>query len=292
MMRIDFSNKRNQFIVLAILGFVWGSSFILIKKSLLSFDPIQVGSLRIVIASLVLLPFALKNLKWLNKSNWHLFLLVGLLGNGIPAILFSIAQTKVSSSITGFTNSLTPLFTLIVGILIFHQTTGWKKIAGIVVGLLGAALLILSGSNEKQEFDIGFWLLAVLGSLCYGFSVNIIKNKLQHVDPIAVTSIAFVFLLVPTTLLYLNTNWTMPFQKPMFGKSALAVIILAVVGTSSAVLVFNMLIKHTTAVFAASTTYIVPIFALMWGIFDHEHFNLWQLSGIGLILSGVYLSSK
>lgn len=292
MTNIDFSKKTNQFIVLGILGFVWGSSFILIKKSLLSFSPIQVGSLRILIAAIVLLPFAIKNMKWLNKSNWYYFLLTGLLGNGIPAILFSVAQTKVSSSVTGFTNSLTPLFTLIVGILVFHQNTGWKKILGIVVGLLGAALLIISGNNGQQQFNIWYWLLAVLGSLCYGFSVNIIKNKLQNVDPIAVTSVAFLFLLLPTGLLFLSSNWQSPYNHPMFNQSVLAIVTLAVVGTSASVLIFNMLIKHTTAVFAASTTYIVPVFALMWGIYDHESFNLWQLSGIGLILIGVYLSSK
>jgi drug/metabolite transporter (DMT)-like permease len=292
MTNIDFSKKTTQFIVLGILGFVWGSSFILIKKSLLSFSPLQVGSLRILIASLVLLPFAIKNLKWLNKRNWYYFTLTGLLGNGIPAILFSVAQTKVSSSITGFTNSLTPLFTLIVGILVFNQGTGLRKIIGILVGLLGAALLILSGNNTQKEFDLSYGLLAVLGSLCYGFSVNIIKNKLQHIDPIAVTSIAFLFLILPTGLIFFISDWTLPISKPLFTQSALSIITLSVIGTSAAVLVFNMLIKHTTAVYASSTTYIVPVFALMWGIFDHESFNLWQLSGIGLILSGVYLSSK
>lgn len=292
MTNIDFSKKTTQFIVLGILGFVWGSSFILIKKSLLSFSPLQVGSLRILIASLVLLPFAIKNLKWLNKRNWYYFTLTGLLGNGIPAILFSVAQTKVSSSITGFTNSLTPLFTLIVGILVFNQGIGLRKIIGILVGLLGAALLILSGNNTQKEFDLSYGLLAVLGSLCYGFSVNIIKNKLQHIDPIAVTSIAFLFLILPTGLIFFISDWTLPISKPLFTQSALSIITLSVIGTSAAVLVFNMLIKHTTAVYASSTTYIVPVFALMWGIFDHESFNLWQLSGIGLILSGVYLSSK
>lgn len=292
MTNIDFSRKTTQFIVLGILGFVWGSSFILIKKSLLSFSPLQVGSLRILIASMVLLPFAIKNLKWLNKRNWYYFTLTGLLGNGIPAILFSVAQTKVSSSITGFTNSLTPLFTLIVGILVFNQGTGLRKIIGILVGLLGAALLILSGNNTQKEFDLSYGLLAVLGSLCYGFSVNIIKNKLQHIDPIAVTSIAFLFLILPTGLIFFISDWTLPISKPLFTQSALSIITLSVIGTSAAVLVFNMLIKHTTAVYASSTTYIVPVFALMWGIFDHESFNLWQLSGIGLILSGVYLSSK
>jgi drug/metabolite transporter (DMT)-like permease len=289
---VDISIRRNQFFVLFFLSLIWGSSFILIKKSLLTFDAYQTGALRIAIASLALLPFSIKHLKSLKEVKWYYFFLAGLLGNGSPAVLFSLAQTQISSSLSGFTNSLTPLFALLIGYFLFNQVFNPNKIKGILLGLTGAALLIIGKDLSMEAKDIFYWGFAVLGSLCYGFSVNIIKNKLQHVEPIAVTSIAFLLLLPFAIFILSISDLSTNVQSPNLVSSFLSVVFLGIIGTAFSVYLFNRLIKHTTAVFAASTTYIIPIFALLWGLFDAESVSILQISGIGLILFGVYLTNK
>lgn len=289
---MDLSIRRNQFFVLFFLSLIWGSSFILIKKSLLTFDAYQIGALRIAIAALALLPFSIKHLKSLKEVKWYYFFLAGLLGNGLPAILFSLAQTQISSSLSGFTNSLTPLFALLIGYFLFNQVFNLNKIKGILIGLTGASLLIIGKDLSLGAKDIFYWGFAVLGSLCYGFSVNIIKNKLQQVDPMAVTSIAFLLLLPFAFFILCLGDLSASIQSPVLASSILSVIFLGLVGTAFSVHLFNRLIKHTTAVFAASTTYIIPVFAMFWGLFDAESVSILQISGIGLILFGVYLTNK
>ena len=122
---------------------MWGSSFILIKKGLLAFSPLQVASLRIGIAGLAFLPFFIINFKKIDWSKVKQLFIVGSAGSAIPALLFSIAQTEVTSSVAGVLNSMTPLFVLIQGALFYALVLTKEKIWGVILGLFGAAFLIL-----------------------------------------------------------------------------------------------------------------------------------------------------
>lgn len=289
-MKIDFKNKVVQWITLALLALTWGSSFILMKRGLTYFHSTEVAAFRISIAMVVLLPIALRNLKAM-KGNIIPLLIAGLFGNAIPAFLFAIGQTHINSSLSGMLNSLTSLFTLIIGILFFGMAVKKFQIMGVIIALIGALGVI--GFNNLSEFSEAgkHALLIVLAAACYGVGVNTIKSRLQHVKPSHITSLSFL-LIGPWLLLYLlfSTDFLDTIQtnhESWIGVGYLS--ILGVVGTAMAVIIFNRLIKETTAVFATTVTYLIPVVALGWGVIDGESVNSSQMIYLVFILIGIFL---
>ena len=281
-----------QMTILMVLAFIWGSSFILMKIGLKSFSPEQAGALRILLASLALLPLSLRNLKNLKKEDMKSLLIAGFIGSFFPAFLFMKAETQIDSSLAGMLNSLTPVFTLIVGML-FHKTGfRWLQVLGLSLGLTGATGLILAGDGFHLGTVNGYAFYIVLSTCFYAISINQIKAKLPHLTGIQVTSLSFLFI-GPVALAYLFTaNLQAVAANPSWPVHLVALATLGIVGTALAMLLMNSLIRHSSAVAASSVTYIIPIFAIMWGVLDGEKITLLHLACMGLILTGVYLISR
>jgi len=273
------------------LVLVWGSSFILIKKSLLYFTSDEVGVLRIVITFLFLLPLAILKIKKIDKRTIWILLISGTIGSVIPSWLFATAQTQIGSSMAGTLNALTPLFTLIVGVIFFGLKTRWFNVLGVIIGLMGAVGLILVSSQNGLETNIKYSMLIVIASLCYAINVNIIKTHLSHLDSLTITSLTFFFVGIPLLLFILFAS-DVPsniIHKPetLIGLGYLSV--LSVVGTALALIAFNKLIKTTSPVFASSVTYLIPVVAIAWGIIDGEIFKLSYAIWFVIIILGVFL---
>ena len=279
-----------QFAIMMLLAFVWGSSFILMKMGLKSFTPEQSGALRIVFASLVLLPISLKNLKNIRLKDLRSLLIVGFIGSFFPAFLFMVAEMHINSSMAGMLNSLTPGFTLIVGML-FHKTIFNKaQSLGLSLGLLGAAGLILIGDGFRFGVINNYSFLIVLATVFYAISMNTVKSHLSHLNGIQVTSLSF-FFIGPVALVYLlTTNLQIVTTHAGWPFHLLALATLGIMGTALALLLMNSLIRHSSAVTASSVTYVIPIFAILWGLVDHEQITLLHLLCMALILIGVYLT--
>jgi len=281
-----------QFAILMIIAFIWGSSFILMKIGLKSFSPEQSGALRILFASLVLLPIALKQLKNLQSKDLKSLLIAGFIGSFIPAFLFMKAETIINSSLAGMLNSLTPVFTLIIGFL-FHKTTFRQlQVVGLLLGLAGAIGLMLAGDGFSFGTFNSYSLFIVLATIFYGISINQIKSHLQHLTGVQVTAFSFLFI-GPIALIYLLTTPFAPvLANPGWPVHLLALATLGIMGTAAAMLMMNTLIRHSSAVTAASVTYIIPIFAIIWGLVDNEKVTMLHLICMSLILSGVYLTNR
>ncbi len=290
------TKNQNTFswFTLALLGITWGSSFILMKKGLQVYTSDEVGALRIVISFLFLLPFAILRLKKVPTKKWLVLLLAGILGNGIPAFLFAKAQTVIDSSVAGILNSLTPLFTVIVGIIGFRLKIRWFNFAGVIIGLTGAiGLLAVSGSGEFS-FRFSYAVYVIIATIFYAVNVNIIKSWLADIDSIGIVSLSFMLLGLPV-LIYLAgftdfTHKLLTHSQALTGLGYIA--ILAIGGTALALMLFNKLIKMTDPVFASSVTYLIPFIAVLWGILDGEKFSLNYLMWIFMILSGIILVSS
>lgn len=281
-------------LILILLGIIWGSSFILMKKGLQVYSSNEVGALRIVISFLFLLPFALRRLKHVKRKIWLALLLTGILGNGAPAFLFAHAQTVIDSSVAGILNSLTPLFTVLVGIMAFNLKLRWFNFLGVAIGLAGAAgLLAVSGSGDFS-FKLSYAVYVVMATICYAISVNIIKFWLKDINPIGIVTLSFL-LIGPPVMLYLF-GFTGFVEKVSTHPQAMAglgyVAILAIGGTALALMLFNKMIKMTDPVFASSVTYLIPVVAVIWGVFDGEKFGWSYLIWIFMILSGILLVSS
>jgi drug/metabolite transporter (DMT)-like permease len=281
-----------QFSILLLLAFVWGSSFILMKIGLKSFSPEQAGALRIVLASLVLLPISVNQLKNLRKKDLKSLLIAGFIGSFFPAFLFMKAETQINSSLAGMLNSLTPVFTLLVGML-FHQTVfRWMQGLGLSLGLAGACGLILAGDGFHLGTVNSYAFYIVLATCFYAISINQIKAKLSHLNGVQVTSLSFLFI-GPLALIYLlSTNFEPVLTNPSWPVHLLALAALGIIGTAMAMLLMNSLIRYSSAVAASSVTYVIPIFAILWGVLDGEKVTLLHLACMGLILSSVYLISR
>ena len=138
-------NKNLKWLLLSVLAIIWGSSFILIKQGLVALNPLQVGSLRIACAGIFLLTIGFKSLPTIAHHKWKYIAVTSLFGTFIPAFLFAIAQTQISSTVSSILNSLTPLNTLVLGILLFGLKFERKQIFGVIIGLIGSSILILNG---------------------------------------------------------------------------------------------------------------------------------------------------
>jgi len=286
--------KGNQlkWIILLALALIWGSSFILIKKGLVGLNPFQLGSLRIIFCAVFLLLVGFKSLINITLKQWKYICITALFGTFIPAYFFAIAETKVSSSICSILNSLTPLYTLLIGSLVFGLQFRKKQFLGVVVGLIGTAILVLCGNDTSSSSDNLFCLFVLIATLCYGINVNLIKRYLFDLKPLSITTGNFVVMLAPTLLILFLTDFTSKIALPSTQESMLFVLILGVIGTGVANVIFYQLIQISSPVFAASVTYLIPIVAFLWGFLDHETLSAFQILRAFIILGGVYLVNR
>lgn len=293
MYKIDLNKKAWQWATLIFLSFIWGSSFILMKKGLRSYSHDQVAAFRIFISFLAFLPFGIKHRKKVSKENIFSLILVGFIGSTIPAFLFTKAQTNIDSGLAGVLNSTTPLFTLIIGLIFYKSKAKLISAIGIFLGLIGALGLIIysSGNNIIGSFNY-YGLFIVAATICYGINVNQVKYKIKGLSGMELTSLAFMFVGPFTGMYLLFTDFSFALSTNDYVLNLGYIAILAVVGTVMALVIFNTLIQYTSALFGASVTYLIPIFAIMWGLFDGEKLTIIQFLWVGLILTGVYLVNK
>lgn len=286
------NSKALSWIILIALSLVWGSSFILMKQGLRAYSSDEVAGLRITIASAFMLPFLIKYYKFDLKKYLKGLLLMGVFGNLIPAFLFTKAETQISSSLTGMLNALTPLFTVLIGVMIYRQAMTRNQIYGVFIGFLGAIALVAFGNNgHESSKNVMYSLLVAIATLCYAISVNGIKAYLGDVSSMQATVWSF-SLIGPIAAVYLFgfTDVVKHTTEHPLGWSSLGYVsILAIVGSALSVVVYNTLIKLSGTVFAASCTYLIPIVAIGWGLMDGETVNSFQMVSVLIIIGGIWM---
>lgn len=288
------NQKFLSWLIILALVITWGSSFILIKRGLEYFSAIEVGAIRVVITFLSLLPFALPKLGKITKTDFYWLSLSGIMGSLLPAFLFALAQTGIDSGTAGLLNSLTPLFTLIVGFLLFGLKSRLINIVGVFVGLAGAIGLISVSGGNAFSFNLKYSSFIVLATIFYAINVNLIKAKLKHINSLTITSITFFCAgIIASIILFSMTDVVEQLQnEPQAWIGLMYIAILALIGTALAMIAFNLLIKITSPIFASSVTYLIPLVALMWGFSDGEYFSLQHIIWIAMIIGGVVLVNK
>ena len=289
----DKSVSLLSWALLLALALIWGSSFILIKKSLVGLSALQVGSLRIFAAFTCFLPFFYKGIKEVPKDKLGYVFVSGLTGNLLPAFLFAIAQTKIQSSVSGVLNSLTPVFVLVVSVIFFKARFKMTQTMGLLVGFLGSFILI-AFKNFSFEFEANYYAFyIVLATVFYGTSASIIKYKLAGIKPIHISSMALLAVgPVAGGVFIYSGGVDLILESPVALNSALYASLLGAIGSSLALVMFNRLIQISPIVFASSVTYLIPVIAIAWGLLDGETLYLNHFLGIGIILAGILLIRK
>lgn len=277
---------------LFVLSLIWGSSFILIKKGLVGLTALQLGSLRIIFAALFLIFIGFKSLQKIRREQWKYLAITSLFGTFLPAYLFAIAETEIDSATTGILNSLTPLITLLLGVLTFGILVQKRQVLGVFIGLLGSGLIVYSGFVNHPEQNYFYAFLVLIACFCYALNVNLIKKYLSDLNSLSITAGNFAILIVPASLILLSTDFTEVVNSSEVRYSMLFILILGVLGTGIANIIFFKLIQISSPVFATSVTYLIPIVACLWGFLDGELLSPFQLIGAFVVLIGVYLSAK
>lgn len=290
---------KNWFLLL-LLALIWGSSFILIKRGLFTpdgealFTGMQVGALRIIFAAVFILPPALKSIRLLKTKKIWFLLIVGVCGNALPAFLFATAETEIPSALAGMINSMVPLFSLILAFFVFGVAVTRPQVIGLFIGLAASVGLFFSSQGLPDDpVNLWYGALVVVATICYAISLNTIKQYLQAEKAVAITALALL-LVCPAGFIILFSGDFIPRLTANAGtwQGLGAVAILGVVGTALALVIFNQLVKDTNTLFASSVTYLIPLVAIGWGIFDGEHINGWQLLCGAAMLGGVILINR
>ena len=285
---------QNKWLYLFLLSIIWGSSYILIKRGLVGLSPIQLGSVRIIFSTVFLVIMGHKSLKGLTKNEWKWLVVTGFLGTFFPSFFFAFAQQHINSSVAAIMNSLTPIFTLLVGIAFFATKMLARQYVGVLLGFIGSVGLIWGGTQISANQPTGYVLLIMCASMCYAVNIYFLKHKLANVSPMAMTLGNFIAILPPAVVLLLFSDFfsIVKFQNEEVITSLGFIALLAFFGTAIAKVMFNRFIKMASAVFASSVTYTLPVVALFWGMLDGERIGLFQLLATAVILIGVSLAHR
>lgn len=280
--------------IVASLALIWGSSFMLMERGLVAFAPLQVAGLRMTLAGLTLLPFAWRAFRRVERKRWPWILLVGVVGNALPAFLFPLAETVITPATAGILNTLSPVFALLLGVLLFGFHFSRTKVLGMMISFVGALVLVLAGASE---INMGTHLLysgwVVLAALGYGLSVNLIKKHLQEVSALDISTLALLSMAIPYGWYLASSDIGTVLQVHPQGWASLGfVAVLAAVGTALALILFNRLVQLTDPMVSASVTYLIPIVAVGWDLLAGYPVYPGQVVGMAVILSGVWLVNK
>lgn len=286
--------EKERWVLLVVLSIIWGSSFILIKKSLEHFTPYEVGALRVLIAGIVLLPLAILNIKKFPRKHLKWLIIAAVTGNFIPMFLFPIAETQISSSIAGIINSMMPIFVIIVGTLFWKFSTSKRQLIGVAISFSGACILALS-AGESGELKLIPIVLLLLATLCYAISTTTVKSKLHEIPAKILSAFVFSFVLILPSLITLVFSG---FFNNLHANENLFVglgfvSLLSIFGTGLAMMLNYRLLSISTPLFASTVTLLMPVVAVIWGILDGEKLTPMQGLGGVVILAGlIFLRAK
>jgi drug/metabolite transporter (DMT)-like permease len=272
---------------------IWGSSFILIKEGLKGFTFMQLAMLRMFAASLTLFVFALPHLLKIHKNRWKFILLAAMSGNFVPAILFAGAETKLDSGITGILNALTPVFTLLISVFLYHDKTNLIQKLGIFIGFLGCACITGTSISVQSDKNIILYVgMVVLATLSYGISVNVIKHHLVDIPPLTLSGLSLLTLFLPSGVYLFSTDFVARVQNLENLNPLYSILILGILGSAVSLVFFNRLVQISSALFASSVTYTIPIVALAWAVYAGEKIHFLHILGMILIVVGIYGVNK
>jgi drug/metabolite transporter (DMT)-like permease len=289
-MAIPVSLRR--WVYLIVLTVIWGSSYILIKVGLHSYGYVESATIRLMTAGLAFLPLGLRCFRKIPFRKTPLILLSGLLAMFIPSYLFSLSQQHIQSSVAGILVAMTPAFTLVFSVFFFRKTYSIFQVAGLALGLLCCITLsIISSGSVTFSMNVYVFLI-VVATMCYGLNINLVKQYLSDVPPLYLSALAvslngllaFVLVFIPNYAQFEFTGNKLPSLAALLG--------LGIFGTALAQLLHNKLIAVSSPLFASTMTYLIPVVAVFWGVFDREPLIALHFIAIAGILVSVYMIRK
>ncbi len=279
---------------LILLSFIYGSAFILIKKGLLGLTSIQLASLRVIFSATFLSIFGFKTLKLIPKNKWKWIVLTGFIGNFFPVYLFSFSQTIINSSVAAVLSAMTPLFTILFGYFIFAIRFNKNKIFGVFIGFVATIFLVSNEISINSDYGGRYSFLIILATICYAINANLVKYKLKGVSAFAIALGNFISVLPFGILVFYFSDFPLHdfYESTLILESIGYILLLALIGSALANVMFNKLISISSPIFSVSVTYLLPIVGIGWGVLDGEFFSIFQWISCFIILYSIYLVTK
>ncbi|GIT22551.1 MAG: membrane protein [Gammaproteobacteria bacterium] len=278
-----------DYIELLILSAIWGSSFLFLRIASPEFGPIFLIEMRVASGLIVLLPICLLLGKIQElKENWKMIFILSLSNMTIPFCLFAYSALNMGAGILSIINATVPFFTAIIAFLVYQQRMTRYGLIGLMVGFMGVAVLVFDPSESSGVTNDLAIPSALFACVLYGVALNIVSHKLQGVSGISIT----------TGALFFSTIVLIPFaviERPEVmpqGSVWFSVLALGVVCTGFGYILFYRLIARIGSQQAIMTTYLIPIFSILWGnLFLAESITLFMIFGGMLVLMGVGMTT-
>ena len=254
--------KSIYLLALLLLAAIWGSSFLFMRVAVVDFGPFALNLIRVGLAALILMPvFLKKDARQTFKKHWKSFMLIGVSNFAIPFTFLSYTSITLNAGTTSLINATTPIFTALIGALFFTQKITLTQVIGLVFGFFGIYII----SQNALSVDLSQGLLAIFAGLIatcgYGLTINYSKKHLQDVGAIELTAGGLLFgalyLIVPGVIYWPETTPSL--------SNWLSAISLAVFCTAISLVLFFQIIKKIGALTSSSVTFLIPIFAILWG---------------------------
>jgi drug/metabolite transporter (DMT)-like permease len=274
-----------------LLSAVWGASFILIKIAGADMPPawVAVGRLAFGAAFLwIALRLGRHNMPPLRLL--PALVVVSVLNNAIPFCLFPWGERTVPSSIAAILNATTPICALLLGIMVGTARATWLTCIGVVLGFLGVLGVVYghAAGGASGNYSSGYLLgviLILIASFSYGAGAVLAKRWLQGVEPVVIAT----FQLTLAGLLLLPIAAFGPHAAALHWQPALAVVVLGVLGSGLAYLIFFRLLATISSTQTVAVTFLLPIWGLFWGYLAGEEIRWTALVGVAVVLSGLTL---
>ena len=274
-------------ILLTVLGALWGSAFMFIKVATPEFGPIALVNIRLIIASSIFLPILLqKRYFHLLKPIWKQVLVLAILNNAIPFTLFSFASFGADSNILAILNATTAFNTMIIAYIWIGENVSVKQLFGLLLGFIGIFILV---NPQNSETTLISSMSALLASFFYSYSTVYIQRQSVNANKMVLIGWSIIFsavIMLPVTIFYL------PDTIPSISAIGSA-IWLGAISTGIGFLGYVRLIDKIGAVKTSTVAYFLPVFGIIWGaIFLDEIISSTIIIGCLIILIGIYFANS
>ena len=275
---------------LIFLSAIWGSSFLFLRLTSTVFGPIFLIEMRVLSGLAVLLPLVLFLGKLAEfQKHWKMIATVSLMNMAIPFCFFAFSAVYIGAGLLSIINATVPIFSACVAYVVYKERLSRNSLLGLLIGFLGVVVLMF---NPGESFGPSGWLAifsALLACLLYGTAINLTVNNLQGVSGLTITAGG---LFVSSLVLLPFALWARPEVLPV-GNIWWSVFALGIVCTGFGFVMFYRLIDRIGAGRAIMTTYLIPVFSILWGnIFLGESVTLIMVAGCILVLLGVGLTTR
>lgn len=278
---------RRDLLDLLLLGAIWGSSFLFMRVTAPEFGPVPLIAVRVSVAA-VFLAIVLARRSGFSEMKGRMVALglVGAINSAVPFSLFAFATLSLTAGFAAVLNATAPLFGALVAYVWLKESLSSARVSGLAIGFAG--VLILVSGRLSLAGDLWAIFAGLLAALCYGIAAHYTKKRLAGASPLVIATGSQIG---AAALLAAPAIYFWPARMPSLSAWLFA-LVLGVVCTGLAYILYFRLIARAGAAKAIAVTYLIPVFGMGWGwVFLSERITASMVLGCAVILLGIAMAT-